>query len=1701
MPDSFTKFKEEEPKTSLDANAGSTDDEEDGDDIVYTIDQIYILQESGDTVFFEVDDITNFAVGDTVNVSDDVLGLSTIDDVGTIKGIYDVSESTDVTRYILVVKLDGLAVIGASTYIANGNFIDNCVSGYGQCAPGSAGAGIVDSEVVFHIPSTAVTFGSYNFSKPITVTGTSAGGFSTANMRFTYSFSSSIIGLGVNYNVSGVQTDDRIVSPYGPFLPNSTLKFLGTTDNPALQISVALHSSYYGDELNSEEQGTVNFYASTTIPGTEIDSSEAVAMSYPLPDGQRIAIKVENTSGFAVGEDILSCRLNNLTLCVESSDYVVGKAQIADINTSLKVIYATIEGYNSGTDNSEFPDNYYIIGSSNKTVQVGATQVIFSTSDSSISLSPVWKNNGVIVSEPSNTSYQVDMSTINGLSFSPSTGDLSINNMDLAISEDVEISAINSSTNEVIATYTFSINAVGSPSSIKVVVGNIDYAANPGNPYVLKVAIDDSDSVTLNANVPTDFPTDGIEAEYGLGYVYYTFDTPLTTGAVFTASIPTETEATLAYSPAQFNSGITYTVSGYHPALGGNVAFDTLQVQLKSATSFATFYYPQTYNSGTPANSDKLILEVDDVSAFREGDTISNEGDTNAVITYVSVADSKLFVRLNSTPSQVSAQFKIGDNLDKAATFVTGRTAITDIVHVFDATDVTLSKTPVLYDAQGSVQSLDTVNSETLTWSVTPALPSDLELTTDGSIAVKAPAPTSLTILSETVYTVQAKSAIDETVQIQYKFALVKAPSLASLARYQILRLSSNGTRFYRGTRVSSPPTDGETVAPSGRVLMTIDADEDGTNDSILVEGNGDFSNGMGVDNTPSYFANEATVVPYIFLYVKDASQVATATITSSSGGNAAVVDKNNTNNVIYVKVNSGVFAVGDTITSGANTTTVDNVQNRHYITNVFKLTTNTNNFNIGEQFTGATAGDQGIVIAKDSPYLFVRHVSGSFSQAESIVDADGVTRTISEVVGPNIVLNTSASGGDIQNSSGTRAATVAEDFYEGQPLTCYTSGDGYLTSGFAVAGTDYLNHKVVMQIEDFSSHCLAASDYYIDDISSNPQSSNSGADDANDIESIDSSNLMIGYVGDEFYLNPFVKGQVSSATISPDVLPDGLTFNESTGAITGTPTSPMTGQAFTVTFRSSDGQEISYDFDMVIYNQFEVSQLTDSASSFLMHKEGRGYAASYCRVISPQVIDDISDNRYNKDIYGFNDVLCRLEAGEGDLYNNGIDYQITAGSGMCEYVEYTPFAYRPFMAGQTNRTIVKYDPFADVGSCNGVASGTGQAVIRGNAVTAGYISGDGGDGICHGGDTTGICGGQATPTRTFTNDYCQGGDCNFDALTTELCLYDYSQYDSDWPNLDDGEITVHTVSCEYSEVDGGGGNVDTECDCSYTESIISCGGNPDLNMDGAKTSWSGSDSAKSIVFNSSAGLSRTESVESPISLNRNNKYLANYIALDDFGGVNGCYANNYHMEEYASSGSLSTNRSDWEGYSMTTDPLGTTSESIPLSKFYTFKCLDAAYNPKATITVQVRDWNNEFSPEDAEVEQLSSSNKMESTPATVSTEQIIDLDAFWHWLGSATIAPDYGTCGNEVNSTSANLGNIALTAGVNIASISGIVSGEQFPRGSVIFVPSTGDYYVVARQVNAGDTQIHLAQPPQHDLASTPFQLVRKTAFPLLPQ
>ncbi len=1706
MPDSFTKFKEEEPKTSVSSSGGSTDNDDDdtesGDesDIVYTIDSVFILQEAGDVVFFETDSDDSFVIGDNINVSADVLGIGAIDDVGTIQGIYSVEDGEEVVT-VLVVSLDGSAVIGPSTYISSGSYFDNCVAGYGQCAAGSTGAGAITSDAIFYIPMTAVPSGStYNFNKAITVTGTSSSGYSTANLGFEYTLSQTVTGLGMATNTSGVQTDDRLVSPYGPFLPNSNLNFTGEEDS-VLTITVSVAEGFYGNELNEEETATVNFLGSTVIPGEEVASSEVVALSYPMLDTQRIALKVENISGYSVGDTILSCRLNSIANCTEASGYVVGRAQVTGINTDLKVIYATAEGYNGGADNSTFPRSNYVMNSTVSSVQSERAQIVFSTSDTGITLAPQWKNNGAVVAAPANTIYSISMGTnIGGISLSSTTGNISINGLQNTVGNSVTITAIDSVTNEDIASFNIDINSIGSPTSIKVVDGTNEYLANPGDPFEFQVAISDSDSVNINSTVPAAFPS---EDAFGLGYIYYTFDASLPTGATFTNSLSANRVGTLDFSPGTYIAGTVYTVEGFHPALSGATSFDDLEIELKSGTDFASIFYPQV-------SGEKLILKVNSTAAFNVGDTISNNDNSRATVNFINEDQGRLFVTMAATPTKANRQFKADDTLDKTSTYVTSRATVEEVIHVFDVTNTTLSKSPAFFNDLGNEDTLKA--GETLTWAVTPSLPADLQLDVNGNLSVVG-APASLSVLSETVYTIQGTNNISDSTQVSYKMAIAKSPANASVARYQILKLSANGKKFYRGTRISTPDDgDSSTIEPSGRVLMTLDTDAINGTDTLLVEGNGVFLDGVGIDNTPSFYASEATVVPHVFMYIKDPTQLAvTDNITGSSGATGVVVDKNNASGVAYVRVTSGSFSTGETVTGSGSPTTIDNVETNHFITHVFEMSA-VGNFDVGELITGATADDVAVVVAVDSPYIFVRQVkpsssagTGSFSQGDTITDANSVSRTLDGVVGPNITISVTGGTAGAHNSSGTEAENN-EFFYEGQPITCYNAADTYMASGFAVAGTDFLgSNKVVMQVEDFDSHCYFAGNNYIDDISAGPQTNQTGTD-ANEITGISSANLMVGYVGDSFFLDTFVQGEITSASIQPEVLPSGLIFNTTSGEISGVPTSPATVENYTITFYSSDGQSISYDFDLVIYNQFEVSQLTDSASSFLMHKEGQGYGATYCRVITPQVIDDNADSRYNQYIYGFNDVLCRLEGGEGDLYNSGVSFNITAGAGMCEYVTYTPFSYKPFLPGKTERYIVKYEDFGDAGSCG---SGDIVETTDGNATNAVWgpnsnlrlvvpatLNSGGGAPA-----TAAQLGAAGATDPSFGSDaYCLDGDCIKLESADDLCRFDYSRGNSNWPNLDEGTVTVATVNCSYEEdEDADTGDVTTHCNCTASETVINCGGDSNNNMGGPKSVWSADNTDEAIVYDSNSGLEKIEEITNPRDLQTKNSFVANYLSIDSWTTAGQCYENNFHVNAYSAVGVLEDNVAAWNSYVQPLDPLGSAGVTgvVDYDNFYTFNCLDAAYNVKARIRVQVRDWDREFTPELAALERVTSNSMMDDS----SFDSIYDLDGFFTGKPAANI-PQYNTCGAAAETTYTVTQTLTVEMGSSTATFSAAVSNAQaFPAGSVLlltFSDGSSDYYLAGSGLLNGNTEVELATIPAFGDTGVTVEVVRKVPFPL---
>lgn len=1624
MPDSFTKFKEEPPKktsSSGGSSSGGSTDPDEGEpevsDVVYSIASFDVFQSTNDTLFFSVSDSDGFRVGDSINVSSVAIGPG-VNDVGLVTSISSVPEGDD----FIAVSLSGTGIVGPNTYIEKDYFIDSCATGYSSCAVGSVGAAVITSVVSFYVsPEAPAIVGTRNFQKSFTITGTSEFGFSTVNLAFDYSLSPATpLGFGFTNTANVIQTDDELVSPYGPFTSVATMAF-GESNPLVLTASVA--SAQFGDALDPEETATTNIYVASTIPGEVTEASDSFNLTYFFNNGDRFAVRAASVTGFTVGDTVRSCRFSVAASCDQDTDQINGKATIDFIDTSTKVMFLTAASFDHDANGatpvrlSDFPENNFITNGSFVVLQDSENSRLFRNTTTGVSILPNWNIQNDLTDDPTSVTYQIDQS-FPGMSFNTTTGEITVNSPDVVTNLITTITALNASTGEVIDTFVTSFSAFGTPTNLAWDDGVGAASTTLSSPINVPSGVEFNFSASTGV-----YPLSADASASGYNRVYYTVTgdpdgAPFALPAGATIANPSGAglSAELRFTPSAYLDGTgVYTISGFHPAYSATTPFASATISFKSATNFDKIVYPQLAG-------DSLILTVNDSSSFTAAtgaNFVSTSSGARGTIQFVDNSTNKLFVTVTSNLSG-NTVFKQGDIADITSSFVVQRATITDVVHVFDITDANNrfngpnGLVPAFFDTAGNAIAIDPL-VETLSWAVSPGLTSDMTFdTTDGSITANT--ANDIAILAKTTYQIFVTPEVGPTRQTNYSVVFKESPSNASVARFQFLRLDGNGNRFYRGSRISTAGNDVQ-----GRVLMTVDLDGNGVTDGLLLENNGDIDDGTGIDNTATFFASEAFVEPYQFWYVKDDTGFATTNVVSSSGGATARIEAIDTaNNRFYVKVLSGSFSNGTTISFGGTNTVINTVEDRHYVTGVIQVNSLAalNQFTIGGEISSDTLGNNtddslGIVVQKhienndtllttadDRHYLLIQHISGEFREGDQVDNAGTFAAsvgTISRIVGPNINLYTP--GVAVGPTAGLASSSNKVDaslnpFFEGSLIGNFVSADqSYQSVGYSVAGTDFGSGKVVVNVEDYFSHFFrdnGVNSTYIDDFT---ESTVAGVNNQshNKLENVELSNLVIAYVEDKFHLEPFVKGEFSSVSISPDTLPGGLSFNTTTGVLSGTPTEPANLNDFVMTFVSSDGlSTTSYAFPMVVYNQFEVAQLTENASSHLLHKEGQGLGAARCRVFGPQVIDDVNDPNYNQAIYGLNDVVCRLEAGENDLYASGVDFSIKSGAGMCEFVRYTPFSYLAFAQGNTSKIITTYASF-DATLCASTDAGF-CTVTEGNAFALDYVTAasiNAGSALIlteDGPDADGVADNAA---RTFGFTYCEDGSltCIRNARATSACNYDYSTTNSidtsvSFPNVDEGSYIQRNVSCSFEgieDVDENGVPDNGRVSCTVTESAapIQCAGSAPTALGGAKRSTDLEDNESAVVVSSFGGLSDQRfTVESPTSKSlATNKYIANFISSRNYAAsaVNSCHASDFHMDSYQGSGFLTSNRANWGNYTTSTsnvfvDPLGGANNT---NNYYNFECLDAALNVKARVRLAVRDWDREFSPEDEEVERI----------------------------------------------------------------------------------------------------------------------------------
>ncbi len=1617
MPDSLTKFKEAPTKKvddSTSSDGGSSDDDEEEVEIVTVLSNLEIPQYAdainGDLVLLNVDNIGTLKAGDTI-FSSATMFKST--DKGAGRVIQVVADDQGTSGKVLARII--LATIGETRVFNEDDFIDNCALGYANCAVGASTATKVGGASFYFDPS-----GAPAFSRTLTVNSTNP-----VPLRFRVEPD---LPLGVSLN----EETGLLQAPVVPFT------IANTFDLAEYTFFAEVESGSFGTAL-SEEEVTSTVDSISSKVGTQPTAISNYNFSYKLLDTDRILITLANTTGIYDGDVLYSCLSSTFTSCNTNTEYT-GIGTVYHVDTDNNQVYLTVADVNGPANKSQFLDGYYIHKSNGSlfTVQSGTASRLYNSSTTGISFTPEWEvdpaGDGITVL------FNIN-SLIPGMSIDTNSGVLSLTApIQLSTANEYQITAIDSSNGESIATHVFRLGVFDPP-------GGIAYNSASLNLGIGRDSIDYSPALT-----PANFAD--------AASIYYNVAGTIVAGISFD-----EDTGTFTGVPTAFDAGTMLTISAFHPR-SGSTSFASTNLTIKAGTPLDNFYYPQYAN-------EYLQLTITDTSVFSLTQTISTANGAQGVVSYINHDTNQIVVQVSTNLTGVQS-FKVGDSLDTAPTFSFPRADISDVVHIFNSGTGVTSRVPALYN---NSQAVTLAGGEVVTYSISPALPSDFTTfdTATGEIDGDASLPLSLTAAKS--FTVLLTNSIGEITSKVYKFLVKSAPVEATIGRYQFIRLSQNFDRFFIGTRFQTQ------AGIKGRVVHKIG---DSTTGGLLVEAQGTIEAGDQIDNVNPYYAAEGRVEKYLFITLKDVTTLAaTNTITTPNGDTAIIANVIGAENKLYALVTSGDFETGEIINSGTATESiVMDVVKKHYVSHVLKLD-NAAPFEVGGYISSNGGAGSADIIFKENTnhYAYIQVLGGEFRQGDDIDnlvtyatdDAD-----VDHVVGPIIKVTSSGNAGGANVTSSTNA------FAEGSTIT---ADDGFSHQSAGVV-LDVSGNDFTVDVKDVKGTNSFQTGDNIDDAT--PFNSTLGA--ANSITAVATSNIIPIYVGEVAYIEGKIKGVFSDVALTPDSLPDGLSFDNTTGIISGIPTEPQQKTTYTITYSSPGDADASFSFDLITYNQFELIQETEQASSYILHKEGEGYGTASCKILSSQV------SPTNTSKYQMNDIVCRLEGGELDLYSRGAELKVKSGAGMCEYVRYIPEAHKSYPAGRTDSYYIQYDDFPN--SCNNGLSGlstfdpitgvAGRVLIQAAANNA----------------TRQPVAGLASGV-TFGRKVCLTGDClkeyGISNNDTPTCQFDHSEFE-DGVNCDEGSNWVATVSCEEDD--------DTEvCDCTVTDFVeTKCGGNRYSCMSGAIRSTSlDVENENSIIVNSFAGVVAPFTVNSPQSQGQGrNTTISNTTRATQCRET----SQNFAFDSYDNAGNLSTfisnlanyNQMDTTARGLWADVNPTGSGAMNSKKFYEYHCLDASYNVKARIRLQVRDWNESFNPESPEVEIFDNGGAIAKIDTSGPNCFGEECDVRWDWDSlldslSVTSQPNYTvgalSCSRGANATPA--GTITTVAGSDVFTVSAAI-GTNITIGSIVKVGNNiagGEfrYYTVT---GVGTTTFTVTAPADVTEVGLDWEVIRDFPFPL---
>jgi hypothetical protein len=1325
--------------------------------------------------------------------------------------------------------------------------------------------------------------------------------------------------------------------------------------------------------------------------------SNQYTLKYDFIAADRIVLEVDDANGFANGNTVYACTSSLFSACDTAAEYV-GDATIYHVDTDSNPnrVYITI-----GAE-LEFANRYYIhISDGSFTAQVIDEPIrLYNTTDTptiSATITPDPTLDGIT------TLFTSSPGIAGGLTLNSSTGDITTTGTLEGRIDPADgtytVLVKNQTTGATLASKELRVIVVDPPTSL---------AYEFPSPQVYNIG------VNINANRPL---ISGLPNQEDTTFFTLTGG-PLPAGLEFDT-----TTGNISGAPTEYDSGSNYTINAFH-AQSGSTAFDTYTMNITTASEIRNIFMRQ--NSG-----DKLILTMSGVSGMTSNDNLTTDEDSTVAIDYIDATNKKVYVTVSANYTGKDV-IKAGDPVDISSAFVSEKAKILKVVHEFKTTDDLTGGaiTNDIYDENGIV---NLATGETVTYSISPQLPSDMTFnTTTGTITGNSAAGQSA--MNETEYAISVTNSISETKSFNYNMQISQDPIDLSVAELQFLHVNSvASSRFFKGMTISNS---------AGYKGVVVDTYVEGGNILGIVSAfTGEVEPETGIDNKETYFSAETTVKERIFIYTDAidnftvSGDISTAdgdsgtiiAIAAEAGGGATTGSGR-----ILIETDPGAeFAIGESIdntaTFAAQEGIVTSVSKQNHI-NLILTVSDSDNFPTGSYISTA-AGDKGLVVWNDTANekLFVRLISGQFSDGEGVDDvathaADADTIVTVDSVYLDLTLASNAI------------------FSAGEPVTAESGG--YQATG-KVINVGSSNDLTVLRYDGIFEDADN-----LDDL--NPYNYDTSGTTTT-ISDVANAHTFVFYVDSPGVIKSYTRGTVSEYSITPS-LPQGMALNTLTGEIEGAPTETKGLTTYTLTARNGS-TTVTHQFDILILSQFRLTHSKSSTSSYVFHVEGQGNDTTGCMITSDQVSES------NTSTKGVNDIDCVLEAGEMDLNTNGFNFRAIVSAGLCEYVSYFPFTYNDFPSINTD---AEFDTFVFEGgapdtvcTASVTGDGVGSVIVAADVMATGVV------------DSTGA-------GKNFGETYCTAGtNCTAGTdVSVPACLGDHTA--AGGPNCDGGEYKVNTYTCKDD------GNSAGDCVCTLTTATTTCDGEA-ANCIAGPYEESGLSYPNSFKYTESfSGLNQDYNVAGK-SGRTTNIYHSNYSL-----GM-GCFetgSSNYLLDTDNWNGNLAASSASTNGFG-SVSPF----EGIHSNKFYTFHCLDAAFDTKARIRVVIRDWDRSFVPGSDALDILdNTTTKMDDSGTCFGTACDFRTD----WDAIAGGLADYASCAH--NGTAAATGTVALTAGSRIVTGTGTAFTTELVAGQAIQIYDN-DYVVTAI---ASDTSLTLSAPAIQTVSGETMTRYMDFPFPL---